>query len=162
MSAAVSTSSNNSDDSQRIYVIKERQIRTYYEDGFRKRAACLCFKDKSQTELLLISSNRYKDKWIIPGGGVEPNEDIRITATREVLEEAGALGKIERLLGEVENKDKKTRTTVFTFIVTDLSEEWEDNKNLGRQREWFTIEEAREKLAHSSQVNYLNLLTNPY
>ncbi|KAK6179865.1 hypothetical protein SNE40_012122 [Patella caerulea] len=138
---------------------KLKSIRTYDEDGFRKRAACLCFRDDTERELLLVTSSRFKDKWIVPGGGVEPEEDPCLAASREVFEEAGARGVIGRLLGVFENEDKKTRTSVFTFIVEELTDEWDDARMLGRKRDWFTMVEAKEKLSHKPiQVTYLELL----
>ncbi|CAI9736613.1 diphosphoinositol polyphosphate phosphohydrolase 2 isoform X2 [Octopus vulgaris] len=85
--------------------------------------------------ILLVSSSRYKDRWIVPGGGIEPSEPPAIAAEREVFEEAGVRGKLGRLIGEFENNDKKHRTSVFAFIVTELLEEWEEKKNLGVDRE---------------------------
>lgn len=52
--------------------------------------------------MLLVSSSRYPDTWIVPGGGVEPEEEPSVTATREVLEEAGVVGKLGRCLGVFE------------------------------------------------------------
>lgn len=53
-----------------------------------------------------MTSSRKPEKWIVPGGGVEPQEEPSVTATREVLEEAGVIGKLGRCLG------------VFEVIVT--------------------------------------------
>lgn len=52
--------------------------------------------------MLLVSSSRRPDKWIVPGGGVEPDEEPHTTASREVLEEAGVLGRLGRCLGVFE------------------------------------------------------------
>lgn len=49
--------------------------------------------------MLLVSSSRNMDQWIVPGGGVEPEETTDVAATREVVEEAGVRGKIARCLG---------------------------------------------------------------
>lgn len=38
----------------------------------------------------------------MPGGGVEPDEEPAVTAAREVLEEAGVIGKLGRCLGVFE------------------------------------------------------------
>lgn len=38
----------------------------------------------------------------MPGGGVEPDEEASLTATREVLEEAGVMGQLGRCLGVFE------------------------------------------------------------
>ena len=49
--------------------------------------------------MLLVTSSRKPDNWIVPGGGVEPNEEPAKTALREVREEAGVIGQLGRCLG---------------------------------------------------------------
>ncbi len=52
--------------------------------------------------MLLISSSRNNENWIIPGGGIEDNENPEHAAEREVYEEAGVQGRLGRLLGVFE------------------------------------------------------------
>lgn len=52
--------------------------------------------------MLLVTSSRRPNNWIVPGGGVEPNEEPASTAIREVLEEAGVVGTLGRCLGMFE------------------------------------------------------------
>lgn len=138
---------------------KPNSIRTYDEEGYRRRAACLCFKDETEQELLLVSSSKHADRWVVPGGGIEPCEEPRLAAVREALEEAGAKGHLGRMLGVFENKEKKHRTLLYAFIVTDLLDEWEDGIVMGRQRKWFGISEAREFLSYKPvQATYLEHL----
>lgn len=40
--------------------------------------------------MLLVSSSRYPDKWIVPGGGMEPEEEPNVAAAREVCEEVSS------------------------------------------------------------------------
>jgi diphosphoinositol-polyphosphate diphosphatase len=66
--------------------------------------------NEAETEVLLVSSSRRPETWIIPGGGVEPTanggtEEASVTAMRECLEEAGVQGKIMRCLGIFEVRD---------------------------------------------------------
>ena len=53
-------------------------------------------------QVLLVSTSRNRDLWIVPGGGIEPTEDPRVAAIREVQEEAGAKGSLGRCLGVFE------------------------------------------------------------
>lgn len=53
-------------------------------------------------QVLLVTSSRRPDSWIVPGGGVEPEEEPAVTALREVREEAGVLGQLGRYLGTFE------------------------------------------------------------
>lgn len=139
---------------------KPNSIRIYDEEGFRRRAACICVRSDEETEVLLVTSSRRPEKWIVPGGGVEPEEEPSVTATREVLEEAGVIGKLGRSLGVFENPEHKDRTEVYVMTVTEELDEWEDSKTIGRKRQWFTIEEALEQLALHKPVqrNYLQQL----
>lgn len=102
---------------------KPEQKRVYDVDGFKKRAACVCVKNENETEVgrqsdfvetgldrinyellkvLLISSSRNNNHWIVPGGGIEDNENAEDAAAREVYEEAGVKGRLGRFLGVFE------------------------------------------------------------
>jgi len=83
-------------------------------------------------QVLLVSSSRYPDQWIVPGGGMEPEEEPGGAAVREVYEEAGVKGKLGRLLGIFENQDRKHRTYVYVLTVTEILEDWEDSVNIGK------------------------------
>ncbi|TNM91305.1 hypothetical protein fugu_019685 [Takifugu bimaculatus] len=147
--------------------LKPNQTRTYDGEGFKKRAACLCFKNEREEEVLLVSSSRHPDQWIVPGGGMEPEEDPCGAAVREVFEEAGVKGKLGRLLGVFEqNQDRKHRTYVYVLTVTETLEAWEDSVNIGRKREWFTVDEAikvlqSHKPVHAEYLRRLQLSCSP-
>ncbi|XP_019713266.1 diphosphoinositol polyphosphate phosphohydrolase 1 isoform X2 [Hippocampus comes] len=101
-----------------------------------------CLDIKPWHNVLLVSSSRHPDKWIVPGGGMEPEEEPSVAATREVCEEAGVKGTLGRLVGVFENQERKHRTFVYVLIVTEVLEDWEDSVNIGRKREWFKIDDA--------------------
>lgn len=46
-----------------------------------------------------------------------------------------------------QSEEHKHRTEVFVLIVTEELPEWDDSKTIGRKRQWFTIDEALEKLS---------------
>lgn len=146
-------------------MVKEQKpgsTRIYDPDGFRRRAACICVKSESENEILLVTSSSHPDHWIVPGGGVEPEEEPSMTAIREVVEEAGVLGKLGRRLGVFDNDERKHRTEVFVMVVTEELPEWEDSKNIGRQRKWFTLEDALKQLSHKPvQLTYIESLLSP-
>lgn len=41
-------------------------------------------------KVILVSSSRHPDQWIVPGGGMEPEEEPCGAAVREVYEEVSA------------------------------------------------------------------------
>lgn len=141
---------------------KPNSTRIYDKDGYRRRAACICVRSEAEAEVLLVTSSRRPELWIVPGGGVEPDEESSLTATREVLEEAGVSGELGRCLGIFENTEHMHRTEVFVMVVTQELEEWEDSKTIGRKRQWFSIEEALSQLAlhKPTQRHYLQQLRN--
>uniref|UniRef100_A0A1Q3EU50 diphosphoinositol-polyphosphate diphosphatase n=1 Tax=Culex tarsalis TaxID=7177 RepID=A0A1Q3EU50_CULTA len=141
---------------------KPNSTRIYDKDGYRRRAACICVRSEAEAEVLLVTSSRRPELWIVPGGGVEPDEESALTATREVLEEAGVTGELGRCLGIFENTEHMHRTEVFVMVVTQELEEWEDSKTIGRKRQWFSIEEALTQLAlhKPTQRHYLQQLRN--
>ncbi|XP_008206670.1 diphosphoinositol polyphosphate phosphohydrolase 1 isoform X1 [Nasonia vitripennis] len=150
---------------------KPNSIRIYDSEGYRRRAACICVKNDLEDEVLLVTSSRRPDSWIVPGGGVEPEEEPAVTALREVREEAGVLGQLGRCLGIFEhtvvqqNVEHKHRTQVWVMRVTEELPEWEDSRSIGRKRKWFSIPEALLQLAQHKPVqrSYLHSLhnTNP-
>ncbi|KAK7100144.1 diphosphoinositol polyphosphate phosphohydrolase 1-like [Littorina saxatilis] len=130
-------------------MVKEKpdSIRTFDEDGYKRRAACLCFKDELEEEILLVTSHRHLNCWVVPGGGIEPDEEPRIAAMREVMEEAGVRGRIGRQIGIFENEERKNRTWVYTFHVEELMEDWVDLQRINRKRQWFTLDNAKTVLS---------------
>uniref|UniRef100_A0A671SL73 diphosphoinositol-polyphosphate diphosphatase n=1 Tax=Sinocyclocheilus anshuiensis TaxID=1608454 RepID=A0A671SL73_9TELE len=124
--------------------LKSSQTRTYDRDGYKQRAACLCFRSEREEEVLLVSSRSHSDRWIVPGGGMEPEEEPSAAAVREVCEEVRVPHKLSLCVGS--NRDRKHRTYVYVLIVTEVLEDWEDSVNIGRKREWFKTEDARRVL----------------
>jgi len=130
---------------------------------FRERGAAICVKDEKEEEVLLVTSKRDTGKWVVPGGGVEPGEDVKIAAIREVLEEAGVKGVIVRPLGVFVNEIDRNRTAVFVLRVSEEMHDWEDSRQMGRKRRWFPVAEARMLLGlhKQSQQAYLDCLKTP-
>ena len=65
---------------------------------------------------MLISSSRNNENWIIPGGGIEDNENPEHAAEREVYEEAGVQGRLGRLLGVFEVYEVLVLKSFFIYM----------------------------------------------
>ena len=106
-------------------------------------------------QVLLVSSSGHPDRWVVPGGKMQPNEAAEYSAVREALEESGAVGHLDRFLGTFDNTDRRHRTKVYVLYVSRLSDDYDD-KDI-RKRKWFSVEEAQKVLATFKplQLKYL-------
>jgi len=114
----------------------------YDKDGFKMRAAAVCIRDESESEVLLVSSFTKPDSWIVPAGKVQFGEEYGACAQREAEEEGGARGRLGRYLGSYEHQDRhiKKRTSVFVLYVDHLVDDFQERDK--RKRQWFPIQEA--------------------
>ncbi|XP_071964557.1 diphosphoinositol polyphosphate phosphohydrolase 1-like [Antedon mediterranea] len=136
---------------------KTNSERTYYADGYRKRSASLCFRTSDFDEVLLVSSTGSPENWVVPGGGLEPDESAGDAAVRELKEEAGVIGRVGKHIGdfELEEGGKKKRTSVFCLVFEEELDEWLDKTESGRRRMWFNIKDALNELKkykHSQSI----------
>lgn len=53
---------------------------------------------RDEHDRVVIEKPNYRDHWLLPGGGVDPGEDARECARREVREELGLEIEVGRLL----------------------------------------------------------------
>lgn len=72
--------------------------------------------DAGRLLLVLRARDPGAGRWSVPGGKVEPGEELRRAAEREVLEETGLTVRVTRELGTVEIPHGST-----TFQVTDFA-----------------------------------------
>ncbi len=134
---------------------------SYDDDGFYLRAATVCVRDETESQVLLVSSPRWgPDCWLVPGGKVQKGESCERGAAREALEEAGVSGRVGRCLGSFDNVSRRHRTWVYVLHVDALLEEYDD-ANI-RRRSWFHVDEAKRMLVgrHATQCQYVSALEN--
>jgi 8-oxo-dGTP diphosphatase len=100
-------------------------------------------------KLLLVSNDG--SYWYLPGGHMEPRENLAVCATREVYEETGYEISLGDILYVFEFYDKKIEShkveCVFRAAITSHSENqaWQDlghDKSVTMKR-WFTLEEIQ-------------------
>ncbi|XP_073015368.1 nudix hydrolase 17, mitochondrial-like [Primulina eburnea] len=134
-----------------------------YSQGFRLVVGCIPYRIRETNEsaqihdisvddleILLISSQK-SPRMMFPKGGWELDEDIRMAASRETIEEAGVLGLLEDKLGEwvfkSRSQDKYHEGSMFPLLVTEELDVWPE-KDV-RRRVWMSVNEAREACSHS-------------
>jgi 8-oxo-dGTP diphosphatase len=83
-----------------------------------KLAGCIV-KDPEGNILLLHRNTAKRQQWEIPGGKLDPDEDAKKTAAREVREEAGIEVEIISELGTREfNED--SFTMIYTWYLAEI------------------------------------------
>lgn len=143
--------------------------------------------DERHERVLMISSSKHRDRWIIPKGGVEVDEkdNFAVAALREVWEEAGAVAVVVKKLGivgdhrmsETAKSDEarlistpstldESSSTLFPLCefhfyqmkLLRLENDWPESEL--RQRRWCTYEEACRELRRSKRPELLTALNN--
>ncbi|CAA2974573.1 nudix hydrolase 17, mitochondrial-like [Olea europaea subsp. europaea] len=142
-----------------------------YNQGCRLVVGCIPYRirktntssQNDELEVLLISSQK-NSSMMFPKGGWEIDEDIKLAASRETLEEAGVIGLLGDKLGEwifkSKKQDKFHEGSMFSLLVTEELDVWPE-KNV-RQRKWMTVNEAREVCAHSWMKEALNAFVRQF
>jgi len=114
---------------------KQPQVRTYDENGLRRRVYCLCMN--SQGNVLLITASRAKHLYVLPGGGIDPGESIETAVIRELYEEAGVNAEIDSFLDEHINLERNRRSFVYKCRYISQDNEWPESKVFPfRDRYW--------------------------
>jgi diphosphoinositol-polyphosphate diphosphatase len=94
-----------------------RQSQRWYTDPVTQRLYRLttgCVPVVGGGKILFVSSSR-KPEWILPKGGWEMDEAMEESAIREAFEEAGVLGILGPMLGEIEYETRKAKKRRLEF-----------------------------------------------
>lgn len=105
-----------------------------------------------QVEILLIQD--AKKRWTIPKGHVEPDEEPKATAEREIREETGLQEmKMFNWLGKVHFRYRRSHTLVLMTMHIYLVKGLGDTNKLNPEDwlndiKWFSAQEAVDKIAY--------------
>ena len=105
-----------------------------------------------QVEVALIHTGK---RWGLPKGHVEKGERVEETAVREVREETGLLGKLDRKLGQIsytyrgksqEGRPLRIAKRVTFFLLEYLAGEVHGHDYEVEEARWFPLDQAYAKL----------------
>ncbi|DAZ97335.1 TPA: hypothetical protein N0F65_003699 [Lagenidium giganteum] len=101
---------------------------------------------KDEWEVLLISSSKHPDEWIIPKGGWESDESSEEGAIREADEEGGVAGKVVRDLGSLDFYSKKNKPCRIYDFLLKLDQQFDWWAEQTRRRQWVEFKGAADLL----------------
>lgn len=104
---------------------------------------------KAAGKVLIVSSRKRSDHWVLPKGGWEPTDrGLEAAASREALEEAGVRGKITRFVTTINSAASTYH--FYELEVHALEPEWLESKE--RQREWVDYGEALRRISWKKEL----------
>jgi len=105
--------------------------------------------ERANRKVLVITSRKRQDRWVLPKGGWEASDLVlEAAASREALEEAGVRGKITRYVTTIESPS--TTYHFYELDVSKLDEDWLERGQ--RTREWVDYAEAVNRVAWKAEL----------
>ena len=105
--------------------------------------------------VLLVRAKKDPTVWIFPKGHVEEGETAADAALRETREEAGIKGELVKPIGDpLEFNNGRYDVSVQYFLIRPKSE---SAKTDGREKRWFTIDDALDVLQWDGARRLLKL-----
>ena len=115
-------------------------------------------RENARTLVLLVRSKKDPSIWVYPKGHIEPGETAVETAVRETYEESGVRGESLGPIGApLEFQSGHEPVRVQYFLIRPTSEV---DSPEGREKGWFTLDEARQRLAFENARALLKLVPN--
>ncbi|KAI9316019.1 NUDIX hydrolase domain-like protein [Dichotomocladium elegans] len=124
-----------------------REKQNYDENGVRQVAVAIPI-DPHTRKVLLITSSKHPDVWVLPKGGWENDETQQEAAKREMYEESGVLGEVTRFISNDldygRNGKPKTHYWIYELEITKVLQTWPEQGI--RERRWYTYHDAIDAL----------------
>lgn len=97
--------------------------------------------------------------WGLPKGQVEPDEEVALTALREVREETGLEARIREPLGDISYwyvwEGERIRKKVTFFLMDATGGDFADHDAEMEEVRWFPLDEALRAASYSSEREVL-------
>jgi 8-oxo-dGTP pyrophosphatase MutT (NUDIX family) len=121
----------------------EPSARPPRRDGLTHAGAVVYRGKGSARQFLLIQASRDRSEWVLPKGHIEPGEDHRVTAIREVKEESGHWAKYQHYLGDsrIGHGPNALRVRWFLLECVEKPKEWHKEN---RQFNWLSLDKSIE------------------
>lgn len=124
---------------------------------FEFSAGGVVYKSQKKDILILVSKHSQHHGWVFPKGLIGDhveNENKEDTAIREVKEETGIDGQIEKTLTPVEYfyewKGEKIKKTVYYFIMKFIGGDTTLHDDEMEEVEWINPSEVEKRLTYAS------------
>jgi diphosphoinositol-polyphosphate diphosphatase len=100
-------------------------------------------------KVLVVTSRKRPDNWVLPKGGWEPSDgELGAAALREASEEAGVRGTITRFVTTIPSPSATYH--FYELDVATLDKDWLESKE--RRREWVDYAEAIRRVAWKQEL----------
>jgi len=100
-------------------------------------------------KVLVVTSRKRPDNWVLPKGGWEPSDGVlEAAALREASEEAGVRGTITRFVTTIPSPSATYH--FYELDVAALDKDWLESKE--RRREWVDYAEAIRRVAWKKEL----------
>lgn len=83
---------------------------------------CVVFDAEDRLLLIRRAKDPFSDRYALPGGFVDLGETVEEAALRELMEETGIAGRIEKLIGVYSDpsRDPRQHNVSVAFLVTPI------------------------------------------
>ena len=113
------------------------------------QAGCIVLRcERGDPEILVVSSRRRRDRWVLPKGKVKNSESASDAALRELREEAGVRGRLLGPAGVAEYSTRDGRVRIEYFLIEYLGDTGDSEE--GRVARWCVVRQAARSLSRSS------------